>query len=71
MKNSRDSPAPLDHGYSWAVLGAAVFLHFLAAGNFGTFGLLFVEFVEHFHATKSAVSWIGGIQIAMFGLSGE
>ena len=65
------SQGPPDHGYSWAVLTAAVFLHFMAAGNFGTFGLLFVEFVDYFGASKAAVSWIGGIQIATYGISGN
>ncbi|KAK0158485.1 hypothetical protein PV328_009482 [Microctonus aethiopoides] len=49
---------PPDGGWGWLVLLAAVMVNVLIPGAIKSFGVLFVEFTEVFHATSAATLWI-------------
>ena len=54
-----------DGVYAWLVAMAAMAEMFLCATNYGTYGVLFVEFCDYFGASKGDVAWIGSIQTLM------
>ncbi|XP_059490944.1 uncharacterized protein LOC132205707 [Neocloeon triangulifer] len=49
---------PPDGGWGWLVLAGSVLVNILVPGTVKSFGVLFVEFLEVFHATPAAAAWI-------------
>lgn len=46
-------------GWGWLVLFGAMVVNILIPGGaLKSFGILFVEFIEHFHASPTEASWI-------------
>ncbi|KAJ8957423.1 hypothetical protein NQ318_004903 [Aromia moschata] len=59
-----------DGGWGWFVVLAAFVINAVSEGIIFTFGLLYIEFLNEFGASKSATSWIGSIFMAVPLLSG-
>ncbi|RZF32754.1 hypothetical protein LSTR_LSTR009863 [Laodelphax striatellus] len=59
-----------DGGWGWMVVLSSFFISMIADGISFSFGLLYIRFLKHFGATKSATSWIGSLFMAVPLLSG-
>lgn len=59
-----------DGGWGWMVVLASLILSMIADGISFSFGLLYVEFLNEFGASKSTTSWIGSLFMAVPLLSG-
>lgn len=58
-KEEKYELVPPDGGYAWLVLCGAMMVNILIPGGaIKSFGILFVEFLEHMDATPSEASWI-------------
>lgn len=67
QRNRRIGPAePLDGGYGWFIVLGAFFVQFWVAGLVKSYGVLFVEILETFPSSSTAVaSWIPAILSAL------
>ncbi|XP_018575240.1 monocarboxylate transporter 14-like [Anoplophora glabripennis] len=54
-----------DGGWGWLVVLACFYINMISDGVGFTFGLLFIEFLHEFKASKSATSWIGSLFMAI------
>nr|XP_023024051.1 uncharacterized protein LOC111512180 [Leptinotarsa decemlineata] len=54
-----------DGGWGWLVVLACFVINMLSDGVGFTFGLLYIEFLHEFGASKSATSWIGSLFMAL------
>ncbi|KAG5889291.1 hypothetical protein JTB14_031938 [Gonioctena quinquepunctata] len=54
-----------DGGWGWLVVLACFIINMLSDGVGFTFGLLYIEFLNEFGASKSATSWIGSLFMAL------
>uniref|UniRef100_A0A6P7FY16 Monocarboxylate transporter 9-like n=1 Tax=Diabrotica virgifera virgifera TaxID=50390 RepID=A0A6P7FY16_DIAVI len=59
-----------DGGWGWMIVLAAFVVNGISEGISFSFGLLYVEFLNAFDASKSATSWIGSLFLAMPLLAG-
>lgn len=60
-----------DGGWGWLVVLAAFIINMLSDGVGFTFGLLYIEFLNEFGASKSATSWIGSLFMALPLIAGK
>ncbi|KAL1497871.1 hypothetical protein ABEB36_008758 [Hypothenemus hampei] len=65
-----DQPNIPDGGWGWVVVLASLILSMVADGISFSFGLLYVEFLKEFEASKSSTSWIGSLFMAVPLLTG-
>ncbi|XP_035213357.1 monocarboxylate transporter 9-like isoform X1 [Stegodyphus dumicola] len=63
-------PVPPDGGWGWVVVFASFMINFIADGVSLSFGILFIDFVEYFGASKAKTSWVGSIFLSMPLLAG-
>ncbi|PSN40793.1 hypothetical protein C0J52_07180 [Blattella germanica] len=71
--NSEDEnavPKVPDGGWGWVVVFSSFFISMIADGISFSFGLLYIEFLEHFGESKSKTAWIGSLFMAVPLLSG-
>ncbi|KAL4704428.1 hypothetical protein ACJJTC_014360 [Scirpophaga incertulas] len=59
-----------DGGWGWIVVLSSFVISMIADGISFSFGLLYIEFLEEFQASKSTTAWIGSLFIAVPLLSG-
>lgn len=59
-----------DGGWGWVVVLSSFVISMIADGISFSFGLLYIEFLEEFQASKSTTAWIGSLFIAVPLLSG-
>ena len=59
-----------DGGWGWVVVLASMIISMVADGISFSFGLLYIEFLEHFGESKSKTAWIGSLFMAVPLLSG-
>ncbi|CAG9767258.1 unnamed protein product [Ceutorhynchus assimilis] len=59
-----------DGGWGWVVVFASLCLSMVADGVSLSFGLLYIEFLKEFEASKSTTSWIGSLFMAVPLLTG-
>nr|XP_023024053.1 monocarboxylate transporter 13-like [Leptinotarsa decemlineata]XP_023024054.1 monocarboxylate transporter 13-like [Leptinotarsa decemlineata] len=59
-----------DGGWGWMVVFAAFVINTISEGISFSFGVLFIEFLNEFGASKSATSWIGSLFLALPLLAG-
>lgn len=59
-----------DGGWGWMVVLSSFVISMIADGISFSFGLLYIEFLEEFQASKSTTAWIGSLFIAVPLLSG-
>ncbi|GJQ72426.1 hypothetical protein Trydic_g3503 [Trypoxylus dichotomus] len=59
-----------DGGWGWMVVFSSLVISMIADGISFSFGLLYIEFLYEFEATKSATSWIGSLFMAVPLLTG-
>lgn len=64
------SPAIPDGGWGWVVVLSSLVLSMIADGISFSFGLLYIEFLNHFGESKSKTSWIGSLFMAVPLMSG-
>lgn len=60
-----------DGGWGWLVVLACFYINMISDGVGFTFGLLYIEFLHEFNASKSATSWIGSLFMAIPLIAGE
>nr|XP_031846275.1 uncharacterized protein LOC116432917 [Nomia melanderi] len=65
----RKSKVP-DGGWGWVVVLASLIISMIADGVSFSFGLLYIEFLHEFGASKSKTAWIGSLFMAVPLLSG-
>ncbi|XP_054282320.1 monocarboxylate transporter 14-like [Macrosteles quadrilineatus] len=68
--SEEDKPKIPDGGWGWVVVMASLVISMIADGISFSFGLLFLEFLKEFEASKSATSWIGSLFMAVPLMSG-
>ena len=56
---------PPDGGYGWVIVASSVFLSFTTTAAISTIGIFMVEWIEYFHSSKVAVSWVGFTFVAV------
>lgn len=59
-----------DGGWGWIVVLSSFVISMIADGISFSFGLLYIEFLDEFQASKSTTAWIGSLFIAVPLLSG-
>jgi hypothetical protein len=59
-----------DGGWGWVVVFSSLVISMIADGISFSFGLLYIEFLEHFGESKSKTAWIGSLFMAVPLLSG-
>lgn len=59
-----------DGGWGWVVVLSSFVISMIADGISFSFGLLYIEFLDEFKASKSTTAWIGSLFIAVPLLSG-
>lgn len=59
-----------DGGWGWIVVLASMVISMIADGVSFSFGLLYIEFLNEFKASKSTTSWIGSLFMAVPLLTG-
>lgn len=64
------APAIPDGGWGWVVVLSSLVLSMIADGISFSFGLLYIEFLNHFGESKSKTSWIGSLFMAVPLMSG-
>jgi hypothetical protein len=67
--DERRSKIP-DGGWGWVVVLSSMIISMIADGISFSFGLLYIEFLEHFGESKSKTAWIGSLFMAVPLLSG-
>lgn len=66
----RVKPKVPDGGWGWVVVLASLVISMVADGVSFSFGLLYIEFLHEFGASKSKTAWIGSLFMAVPLLSG-
>ncbi|XP_024873042.1 uncharacterized protein LOC112455382 [Temnothorax curvispinosus] len=66
----REKPKVPDGGWGWVVVLASLVISMVADGVSFSFGLLYIEFLHEFGASKSKTAWIGSLFMAVPLLSG-
>ncbi|XP_026729879.1 monocarboxylate transporter 14-like [Trichoplusia ni] len=69
-KSAKDTIGIPDGGWGWVVVLSSFIISMIADGISFSFGLLYIEFLEEFEASKSTTAWIGSLFIAVPLLSG-
>lgn len=67
----KTKPKIPDGGWGWMVVAASFLINMISDGVGYTFGLLYVEFLHEFKASKSATSWIGSLFMALPLIAGK
>lgn len=70
MTQRRKKPKVPDGGWGWVVVLASLVISMIADGVSFSFGLLYIEFLHEFGASKSKTAWIGSLFMAVPLLSG-
>lgn len=68
--DSESKPNIPDGGWGWVVVLSSFIISMIADGISFSFGLLYIEFLDEFQASKSTTAWIGSLFIAVPLLSG-
>ncbi|XP_032677475.1 monocarboxylate transporter 9-like isoform X2 [Odontomachus brunneus] len=69
-EKERKKPKVPDGGWGWMVVLASLVISMIADGISFSFGLLYIEFLHEFGASKSKTAWIGSLFMAVPLLSG-
>lgn len=69
-EKKRKKPKVPDGGWGWMVVLASLVISMIADGISFSFGLLYIEFLHEFGASKSKTAWIGSLFMAVPLLSG-
>ncbi|XP_029032211.2 uncharacterized protein LOC114871012 [Osmia bicornis bicornis] len=69
-KTQTGKPKIPDGGWGWVVVLASLIISMIADGVSFSFGLLYIEFLQEFGASKSKTAWIGSLFMAVPLLSG-
>lgn len=69
-KGNGGKPEVPDGGWGWVVVVASLVISMIADGVSFSFGLLYIEFLDEFGASKSKTAWIGSLFMAVPLLSG-
>ncbi|KAG7189713.1 hypothetical protein KM043_017381 [Ampulex compressa] len=70
LEQSEKKPKIPDGGWGWVVVLASLVISMIADGVSFSFGLLYIEFLHEFGASKSKTAWIGSLFMAVPLLSG-
>ena len=60
-----------DGGWGWVVVLSSFVLQGLTSGSTYTFGIMYVELLAYFQASRSATAWIGSIQPCLLYMTGN
>ncbi|XP_077981599.1 monocarboxylate transporter 12-B-like isoform X2 [Glandiceps talaboti] len=63
--NTTSNLAPPDSGYGWVVALGGFIIFFLVGGQAYSFGVLYVEFLNAFGASKADTAWIGALSMGI------
>lgn len=59
--SSEFTVTPPDGGWGWVVVFASFITYMIADGVTFSFGVLYVDFLEHFKESKSKTAWVGSL----------
>ena len=60
-----------DKGYAWVILFCSCMGYFFRGGQFASFGILLVPFLEYFKASKGSITALAGIYYFLGNLLGK
>ena len=64
-------PVPPDGGWGWVVMFASFLVNVIVDGVCFSFGIFYLEFLDHFGASKGKTSWVGSVLNGMYLSMGE
>ncbi len=64
-------PTPPDGGWGWMVVLGSFLIHVIADGVAYSFGIFYIEFLEHFRAGRGPTGWIGSLMVGITWGSGK
>ncbi|KAH0560185.1 uncharacterized protein LOC123266277 [Cotesia glomerata] len=70
LDSCNEDPKIPDGGWGWMVVLASLVISLIADGVSFSFGLLYIEFLNEFRASKSKTAWIGSLFMAVPLMSG-
>ncbi|XP_046557845.1 monocarboxylate transporter 9-like isoform X3 [Haliotis rubra] len=65
-----DNPSPPDGGWGWICVGARFVSVFICFGVVYSFGVIYVELVDVFSATRAEVAWVGSVASGAMHMAG-
>ncbi|XP_067670657.1 monocarboxylate transporter 13-like [Haliotis asinina] len=65
-----DNPSPPDGGWGWVCVGARFVAVFVCFGVVYSFGVIYVELVDVFRATRAEVAWVGSVASGAMHMAG-
>ena len=66
-----DLPTPPDGGWGWVVVFSSFMVHIIADGVAYSFGVFYIEFLEHFQGGRGETGWVGSLVVGVTLSSGE
>ncbi|XP_054168273.1 uncharacterized protein LOC128965587 [Oppia nitens] len=64
-QNNKRVDIPPDGGWGWVVVFASFMINFISDGVSFSFGIIFLELVDHFGESKSKTSWVGSLFLSI------
>ncbi|XP_046338622.2 monocarboxylate transporter 14-like isoform X1 [Haliotis rufescens] len=64
------TPSPSDGGWGWICVGARFVAVFITFGIVYSFGVIYVELVDVFNATRAEVAWVGSVASGAMHMAG-
>ena len=66
-----EEPVAPDGGWGWAVLIASFFSSVIVDGVCFSYGIFYVQFLDHFGENKSTTAWVGSVLNGTYMIMGE
>ena len=57
--------SPPDGGYGWVIVACSFLCYFLMSLLTCGFGLILVEWIQHFNVNKLTLTWIGAVHFSI------
>ena len=66
-----DDSSEVDHGYAWLTMICCMLMFILESSAYIVFGLVYLHMVEYYNTSKTVMSLVGGLQVMVYGLTGN
>ncbi len=71
VEKIREEPIAPDGGWGWVVLLASFLSSVIVDGVCFTFGIFYIEFLDHFQEKKGKTAWIGSVLNGTYMVMGQ